>query len=153
RALPADDRTRALLDIVRAEIATVLGIASPASLEPQRPLKEIGLDSLMAVELRNRLAAGTGLRLQATLLFDHPTPDALVRVLAAQLLGGDAVPATARPVSPAASSDDPIAIVAMGCRFPGGVRSPEDLWRLLVDARDAIAPFPDNRGWNVDALY
>jgi len=96
-------------------------------------------------DLRNRIVAATGMQLPTTLLFDHPTPDALARFLA-QLLRGNAgnhAPAQVRAPGPA---DEPIAIVAIGCRFPGGVATPEDLWHLLSDGRDVISSFPDNRG-------
>src|SRR5262249_10573156 len=73
----AAEQTAFVLDLVRTEAATVLGLPTPSALEPKRALQELGLDSLMALELRNRLAAATGLKLQATLLFDYPTPAAL----------------------------------------------------------------------------
>src|SRR5204862_279104 len=82
--LSARERGRLLLERVRSIAATVLS-ASLDSIAPERPLQELGLDSLMAVELRNRLAAASGLRLPATLLFDHPTPAALARLLLDQL--------------------------------------------------------------------
>ncbi|WP_437592934.1 SDR family NAD(P)-dependent oxidoreductase [Sorangium sp. So ce1000] len=85
-SLSPGDRERALLDLVRSEIATVLGIRSPSNLDINRPLRELGLDSLMAVELRSRLGAATGLRLQTTLLFDHPTPSALANLVRDKLL-------------------------------------------------------------------
>src|SRR5262249_23597500 len=93
----------------------------------------------------------TGLRLQPTLLFDHPTPGALATFLSAKLLG-DSSPSPASPLSSPISLEDPIAIVAMSCRYPGGVRSADDLWKLLREGQDAISGFPDNRGWNLDAL-
>ncbi|WP_420810766.1 type I polyketide synthase [Haliangium ochraceum] len=88
RELAPEDGDRVLLDLVRSEVAAVLGISSPSSLEPQRPLQELGTDSLMALEIRNRLSAKAGLRLPATLLFDYPTPLALAGFLRACLESG-----------------------------------------------------------------
>ncbi|XXX82571.1 SDR family NAD(P)-dependent oxidoreductase [Sorangium sp. So ce134] len=153
--LPEPERERVLLEVVRAEVAAVLGAASSA-IAPSRPLQELGVDSLMAVELKNRLGAATGLRLPTTLLFDHPTLAALVRLLREEIGGGEGS-LTPAPVAPAlargSSHEDPIAIVGMGLRYPGDVRTPEALWQLLLEGRDAITPFPTNRGWDVGALY
>jgi surfactin synthase thioesterase subunit/acyl carrier protein len=94
-SLSEAERHAELLDTVRTQVGLVFG-TSPDAIEPERPLKELGLDSLMAVEIRNRLAAATSLRLRATLLFDYPTPNALAQFLISQLLGSEAKAPAAR---------------------------------------------------------
>jgi acyl transferase domain-containing protein/acyl carrier protein len=149
--LDAAQRERALLDLVLVAVSTVMGVAKSA-LSPDRPLAELGLDSLMAVELRNRLAALSGLRLPSTLLFDHPTPHALARMFEARL-SGKLGARRSHAATSGAGSAEPIAIVAVGCRYPGGVDSPESMWELLRQGVDAISDFPSDRGWNADELY
>ncbi|MFD8811079.1 beta-ketoacyl synthase N-terminal-like domain-containing protein, partial [Streptomyces sp. NPDC059627] len=135
----------AMLDLVRAEAAAVLGHAEPEAVDPDRALRELGFDSVTALELRNRLSAVTGRRRPATIVFDHPT----VRGLAKYLVG-DVV--TTAPVQRSAV-DDPVAVVAMACRYPGDIGSPDDLWRIVADGVDAISEFPADRGWDLHALY
>ncbi|MER5651361.1 SDR family NAD(P)-dependent oxidoreductase, partial [Streptosporangium sp. NPDC002524] len=144
------ERDRVALDLVRAQVAAVLRHDDPGAVRTGLPFKDLGFDSLLGVDLRNRLNAATGVRLPATLVFDHPTPEAL----AAQLVS--AVTGTAgRLPEPrvTVTAEDPIAIVGMACRFPGGVRSPEDLWRLVAEGGDAIGDFPTDRGWDLEGLY
>ncbi|MFD4322971.1 beta-ketoacyl synthase N-terminal-like domain-containing protein, partial [Streptomyces sp. NPDC058548] len=227
--LPAGDRQRVVLGVVRGEVASVLGHASAEAIGADRPFQELGFDSLAATELRNQLNRATGLPLPATLAFDHPNAAAVadhileefgtlagasavggtgsgedevrralqsipmsrlrdaglvenlldlaeVRVTSADLAlsdadvdaegeadhegdGGALVAArreTARLRADnrrlTAERHEPIAIVGMACRYPGGVTSPEDLWRLVSAGGDAISTFPADRGWDLSSL-
>ncbi|MFJ1967236.1 type I polyketide synthase [Streptomyces sp. NPDC087903] len=154
--LPAQEQEKLLLDLVRSEVAGVLDYGTPDMVDARRGFKDLGFDSLTAVELRNRLNKATGLRLAATLVFDHPTPVALARHLRPELGIPDNGPATELTTTTGVSlgpDDDPIAIIGMSCRYPGGVASPEDLWELVAEGRDAISGFPEDRGWDLEGLF
>ncbi|MCI4065637.1 acyltransferase domain-containing protein [Micromonospora sp. R77] len=151
-ALPEDEQRTELTAIVGRRAAIVLDQPRLQTLDADLPFRDLGFTSLTAVELREALAEETGLRLPATLVFDYPTPRTLVEHLRRELVGAPAeadAPAT-RTTTPL---DEPIAIIGMSCRYPGGVRSADDLWRLVADGTDAISGFPTDRGWDLDALY
>ncbi|WP_167473410.1 type I polyketide synthase [Nocardia arthritidis] len=146
--LDAEARRARLLELVSAEVATVLGHTEIGAVEPDRAFRDLGFDSLTAVELRDRLSAAIGISLPATTVFDHPSPERLVAHLTA-LFGDES---RTERVTAVAESDEPLAIVAVGCRFPGGVRGPEELWDLVLAGRDAISEFPTDRGWDLGSL-
>ncbi|GGS30995.1 type I polyketide synthase [Actinokineospora fastidiosa] len=145
---PARRRGReGLLELVVGVVGGVVGL-DPGAVAPQRSFAEMGLDSLMAVEIRNRLAAETGLTMPVTLVYDHPTPAKLAEFLHRE----SGAPEPVRVVRAERAAEDAVAIVGMACRYPGGVRGPEDLWRLLADGVDAVGAFPGDRNWDLDSL-
>ncbi|MEV4483692.1 type I polyketide synthase [Micromonospora coxensis] len=146
------ERSATLLELVRQCAATALGYGAADDVPADRPFRDLGLDSLTAVDMRNFLATATDLRLPATLAFDYPNPTVLAAHLGELLTG--AAPDTVAPV-PAVTvvDDEPIAIVAMSCRLPGGADNPEQLWQLLAAGGDAIGEFPTDRGWDLDRLF
>ncbi|WP_443093130.1 type I polyketide synthase [Embleya hyalina] len=148
--MPETEHLGTLLDLVLTQAAAVLGYANPGDVDADGPFNENGFDSLTAVEFRNRMNAATGLRLPATLVFDHPTPTNLAAHLRTELL--DDAP-TAAPTATIVGADDPIAIVGMSCRLPGGVTDPDGLWRLVAEGGDAMSMFPADRNWNLAELY
>ncbi|MGV9271645.1 type I polyketide synthase, partial [Kitasatospora sp. NPDC003701] len=227
--LSAGERQREVLRMVRAQVAGVLGHASAEAIEPERAFQELGFDSLAATELRNHLNARTGLRLPATLAFDHPNARAVADHILTILDEGDgdnggedeirsalrSIPtsrlrdaglidnllelADVRPAAfteagyaevdhqageadtagdqhgeadagelgavrqevarlrvhnrrLAAGRHEPIAIVGMSCRYPGGVSSPEELWQLVASGGDGISGFPTDRGWDLASV-
>ncbi|WHX22549.1 SDR family NAD(P)-dependent oxidoreductase [Streptomyces malaysiensis subsp. malaysiensis] len=154
--LPTAEQQRLLVELTREETASVLGFPTVDPIGPEQAFRDLGIDSLTAVELRNRLNTATGLRLPATLVFDHPTALATAEFLRDQL-GGRTVEAAPRPThrrrSAPDGAEDPIVVVGMGCRLPGDVRTPEDLWRLVAAGTDAIGPFPQDRGWDLAGLF
>ncbi|MET8983469.1 type I polyketide synthase [Streptomyces sp. NPDC004539] len=145
--LTEHERRATLLDLVRTRAAAVLGHTDTTEVSDLRSFNDLGFDSLTATELRDRLSTATGLALPATLVFDHPNPAALATHLSHELYGG-ADPFTRIVAVHRADADDPLVLVGMACRLPGGVRGPDDLWRLVTEGRDAITGAPDDRGWD-----
>ncbi|HEY3998505.1 MAG TPA: SDR family NAD(P)-dependent oxidoreductase, partial [Candidatus Xenobia bacterium] len=150
QALPPEKQRALLLEVVQAQVARVLGLGSPAEVGTRQPLRDMGVESLVAVQLSNALGAALAQKLPVTLAFDHPT----VERMADYLLGrfSLAVPVS-RPV-PArpARTDEGLAVIGLACRFPGAASSPEALWRLLADGVDAITEVPPER-WDAAAYY
>ncbi|GGV51717.1 hypothetical protein GCM10010245_81530 [Streptomyces spectabilis] len=150
--LPRAEQEDLLLSLVQGEAGGVLGFSGPELSQGTRGFSDIGFDSLTAVELRNRLSAATGVKLPATLIFDYPTPVALARHLREELSEtADGATPSAAPV--VVDPDEPIAIVGMACRLPGGVTDPEGLWRLVREGREGMSGFPEDRGWDLEGLF
>ncbi|MFF4606463.1 beta-ketoacyl synthase N-terminal-like domain-containing protein [Streptomyces sp. NPDC001339] len=159
------------LDLVRDCVGRLLGNDGTAvpfspdtdSFSPDTDFRRLGLDSILAVRLRNLLREETGLPLPVTLAFDFPTPRAVAHVLAEQEDPSLEDPSREEPSREKLSREepweipadgpDPVAIVAMACRLPGGADSPDALWELLADGTDAMSPFPTDRGWDLDRLF
>ncbi|MEV0136889.1 beta-ketoacyl synthase N-terminal-like domain-containing protein, partial [Dactylosporangium sp. NPDC050688] len=146
--VPAGELPAYLLNLVLGQTATVLGHADAAAIRRDRAFRDLGFDSLTAVEFRNALTAATGVTLPTTVVFDHPTPEALAALLLEQISGAR----TAGAVRAAIPADEPVAIVAMAGRFPGAA-TPEALWELLAEGRDGVREFPADRGWDLDTLF
>jgi acyl-CoA synthetase (AMP-forming)/AMP-acid ligase II/3-oxoacyl-(acyl-carrier-protein) synthase/acyl carrier protein len=158
-ALPEVERVRTALALVRERLPGLISNDERGEVDLDRTFWELGVDSLGAVRLALELSQVTGLALLTTAAFDHPTPRVLAHHLAVLAAGRQqnrlnrtVKPRTEPSVQSAPTGDDLIVIVGIGCRLPGGVRSPEDLWRLLADGRETVGPFPTDRGWDLDRL-
>ncbi|MCB9677472.1 MAG: SDR family NAD(P)-dependent oxidoreductase [Alphaproteobacteria bacterium] len=127
--------------LVAREVARVLGRSDPPPAD--QGFFDAGMDSLMAAELRTRLAAALHRDLPASIAFDHPSRAALVR-----FLGGEE-PAVAE-VAAGPATGGAVAIVGIGCRLPGGVEGPDALWDFLVSGGDGVRRIDR---WDIDALY
>ncbi|MFJ4989694.1 beta-ketoacyl synthase N-terminal-like domain-containing protein, partial [Streptomyces sp. NPDC088732] len=140
---------------MRAQALAVLNDVGPTAAEAvdsERAFLELGFDSLAAVDLQSRLSAAVGIELPVTVVFDHASPAQLARYLTDQLAGAD--PEAPAPVRQEAATDgDPVVIVGMGCRYPGGIGSPDDLFRLVAEGGEVLSDFPADRGWDLSSLF
>ncbi|MEU6844626.1 acyltransferase domain-containing protein [Streptomyces sp. NPDC046716] len=126
---------------IRELLVTRLGAwygVPPEEVTDDRPLAELGLTSRDAVALTALLGEAVGRRLPATLLWESPTPAALVAALT-----GPEEPLGDNP--PPKSGSSAVAVIGLGCRFPGGADSPAAYWRLLTEERDAVTTVPEGR--------
>ncbi|HEY3093850.1 MAG TPA: SDR family NAD(P)-dependent oxidoreductase, partial [Vicinamibacterales bacterium] len=152
-SVPEADRPAVLQPWLEGVIREVMGGKVSGTLSARQPLRDLGMDSLMAVELRNHIATTTNLSLPMSALFEHPSLDDLCRYIARQwALEGGVTAASSPRVQPTGEAAEPIAIVGAACRFPGRVGTLEDLWQLLETAGDAIEEVPASR-WSLDQWY
>jgi acyl transferase domain-containing protein/thioesterase domain-containing protein/acyl carrier protein len=150
--LSTPERQERLARLVRDEVAAVLGHSGGDRIDPHRAFRDLGFDSVTAVDLRNRLNTAIGRKLPTTVVFDYPSVTELAGHLLATLFGTEDAAPVSVPSGPS-DPDEPIAIVGMACRFPGGVGNPDELWDLLMSGMDAITELPADRGWELDRLY
>ncbi|HEX5852668.1 MAG TPA: benzoate-CoA ligase family protein, partial [Solirubrobacteraceae bacterium] len=150
-SVPQANRSAVILRAILEHLGAILGREETREIDPRRDFKGLGLDSVGAMALRNRLASATGLPLPSSIVFDFPSPSELAGHLAGSLDRED----VRRNVSVVSSggSSEPVAIVGMACRLPGDVASPEALWELLASGGDAISGFPADRGWDLEGLF
>ncbi|MGW0642020.1 type I polyketide synthase [Streptomyces badius] len=148
--LPPGERRAALLEVVLGSVMEVLGHSSTELIDTDRAFRDFGFDSLTAVELRNKLGGATGAQLASTVVFDYPTVAELAAHLHDTLFGRAEADPDGPRTQATAVDDDPIVIVSMACRYPGNVNTPEDLWQLVAEGRDATSPLPTDRSWDLD---
>ncbi|MGO9351827.1 MAG: type I polyketide synthase, partial [Mycobacterium sp.] len=152
---PAQQRKKLVVDYLRDVVAEVTRIDA-AEIRDEAGFFDVGMDSLMAVELRRRVEQAVGKELPSTLAMDYPRLVDVADFLLGDVLSiGAPAPSAPAPAQPAAAvtmhTDEPIAIVAVACRFPGAP-DPEAYWELLSGAVDAIREIPDDR-FDVDEYY
>lgn len=151
--VPAHLTADQVLTGIRECVAQVLGFRSADEVDPHRAFDLQGVDSVTAVELRSAVNKQFGVRLPATLVFDHPTVADVASRVCAELGMTEQMDRPAHLPENVVAQDDPVVIVGMGCHFPGGVDSPDDLWEMVAEERDVIGPFPTDRGWDPEVYH
>ncbi|MHC9295312.1 SDR family NAD(P)-dependent oxidoreductase [Mycobacterium sp. LTG2003] len=148
---PVQQRKRLLTDYLRAAVAEVTRV-DDTDVREDAGFFDLGMDSLMAVELRRRIEQGVGREIPITLVMDHPRISDVADYLLGDVLGLKEQTSAKRPASAAATrTDEPIAIVAVSCRFPGAP-NPEAFWEVLSGGIDAIREVPEDR-FDIDEFY
>ncbi|MET9500100.1 SDR family NAD(P)-dependent oxidoreductase, partial [Streptomyces sp. NPDC006552] len=149
--LPEDAREDHVRRLLAVEAAAVLGVRDPGALDPERGFKDLGFDSMMSVDFSARVQRRTGVITPKTLTFDHPDLAATARWLL-----GELTPAPAARPAPGTTArgatDEPLAVVGVGLRMPGGAEDLDSLWTVLAEGRDTVTTVPADR-FDIDALY
>ncbi|WP_433607304.1 type I polyketide synthase [Dactylosporangium sp. CA-139114] len=141
-----------LVVLVRRHVAALLGHATADGVDVHTPLRDLGMDSPRSVQLCRALSTELGVAVPAGTVLHAPTPQALAAFLhGLERPGPEPVP-EAGPAAPGPERDDPVVVVAAACRLPGGVDSPEALWRMVDGGGAAEPAFPADRGWPLQRL-
>ncbi len=153
-AASQDRKGEILLDYLRKELAEVLQIEAE-DVREDVPLRESGLTSLRAVNfmarLRRAVGGEIGKNLSATVIFNYPTVLEIAGYLSREVYKLE-VKQNRRRFHDQPGVSEPVAIVGLGCRFPGGVSDPESFWKLLSEGRDAISDIPSSR-WKITDYF
>lgn len=149
---PVQQRKKLLTDYLRDAVAEVTRV-DVTEIRENAGFFDLGMDSLMAVEMRRRIEHGVGREIPVTLVMDHPRLSDVADYLLGDVLGLSEAPVASavQPTSVATRTDEPIAIVAVSCRFPGA-RDPEAFWDVLSGGVDAIREVPEDR-FDIDEFY
>ncbi|NEO53136.1 MAG: SDR family NAD(P)-dependent oxidoreductase [Okeania sp. SIO3B5] len=152
-----EKRQEILIEYIRGEVAQVLGFSSSKLPEVNVGLMEMGMDSLMTVELKNRLQNQLGTKLPETIAIEYPTI-AKLSLYIEELMGWNTTESdpsseeTETQLMMERSRSEAIAIIGIGCRFPGNANTPESFWELLSNGKDSITEIPLER-WDLDSYY
>lgn len=142
-----------MLATIVEHAGAVLGSDAHSVISHDRSFTDLGFDSLSAVEFRNRLQQATGIRLSVTAVFDYPTPVHLARHMIAALSPASSRTRSIQTPRSQSKDDDPVVVVGVGCRYPGGVDSADALWGVVERREDVLGEFPRDRGWDLARLY
>ena len=149
----ASQRESFVYEMVSTAVRGVLGLDPKDRIPKQKALKDMGVDSLMSVELRNSLSELCGETLPATLVFDYPSAEAITALFMTKVGDAPAVSAAARAPTGVTESNEPIAVVGAACRFPGGASGLGAFWSdVLETGKFCVVGIPPNR-WDADAFY
>ena len=157
---PKEKKRAALTQFLMRELSKiVLADAQPEAasrLSASAPLRDLGLDSLKAMRylsrIRSSLGSELGRKISVTMMFNHPTVNGISEYMASEILRFDGARGKQGPRRSRRAGDEPMAIVGMSCRFPGGITSTESMWKFLVEGKDAIGEIPADR-WNVERYF
>ncbi len=147
---PVQQRKKLLTDYLRDSVAEVTRV-DPSEIREDAGFFDLGMDSLMAVELRRRIEQGVGHEIPITLVMDYPRLSDVAEYLLGDVLGLSEQAKSGPAPTVTTRTDEPIAIVAVSCRFPGAP-NPEAFWEVLEGGVDAIREVPEDR-FDIDEFY